>query len=424
MSKIQFRTCGPAWSGPDRNGLCQQGRAEARMVGRAARGILLALSRVALIAVAVVTAAVATGWGTGHLYASAQDVIPDAVSCDECRLTWDVEVTLGTEDGSGSLPGAPSFVTTDSQGRHWLSFPSTAPMVFDSSGAFVQSVGRFGQGPGEFLRPVTAAPVADSVVVYDRAGRLMVFDPNLDHARSIRVPVPAIEELWVRRWPDSVATLGWATAPNMVGLPWHELDVSGDEARVRGSFGADDGQLPLGAPDRLMREQVALDGDGGAWTVPGYGEYRIRRWTEPGEMEFALVREASWFPEGSDGLSGGPDVPPSPRIVGIKQDAESLLWVIGLVPSPGWERAWEEAGIAALPEETAEVPVSAMPSMLRLRRTMIEVLDPETLTVVWREPVEAYALSWLQDGRLSVYRETDEGFPFVDLVRVRLEVDP
>ena len=66
--------------------------------------------------------------------------------------------------------------------------------LFDSSGRFVKTVGRKGQGPGEFQGPIAVfAWRADSVVVFDPANlRWTVLDPRLMASRTATAPDSAI----------------------------------------------------------------------------------------------------------------------------------------------------------------------------------------------------------------------------------------
>lgn len=67
-------------------------------------------------------------------------------------------------------------------------------LVFGRNGDFLQSIGRRGEGPGEFMDPIEVDFVdGDSIVVWDWGlGRLALFGPGGVHARNImlRPPVP------------------------------------------------------------------------------------------------------------------------------------------------------------------------------------------------------------------------------------------
>ena len=67
-------------------------------------------------------------------------------------------------------------------------------LVFGRNGEFLQSIGRRGEGPGEFMDPIELAFVdGDSIIVWDwELGRLALFGPGGVHERNImlRPPVP------------------------------------------------------------------------------------------------------------------------------------------------------------------------------------------------------------------------------------------
>lgn len=67
-------------------------------------------------------------------------------------------------------------------------------LVFRRNGEFLQSIGRRGEGPGEFMDPIELAVVGgDSIIVLDwELGRLALFGPGGVHERNVMLqpPVP------------------------------------------------------------------------------------------------------------------------------------------------------------------------------------------------------------------------------------------
>ena len=65
-------------------------------------------------------------------------------------------------------------------------------LVFGRGGEFLQSIGRRGEGPGEFMDPIELDFVgADSIVVWDwDLGRLALFGPDGLHERSVMLQPP------------------------------------------------------------------------------------------------------------------------------------------------------------------------------------------------------------------------------------------
>ena len=69
-------------------------------------------------------------------------------------------------------------------GTHQLKF-------YDSSGAFIRSVGREGEGPGEFRRMMYAWPVGDSIFVADYGlSRVSVFSAEGEFGRTVTLDKP------------------------------------------------------------------------------------------------------------------------------------------------------------------------------------------------------------------------------------------
>ncbi|MDE2782849.1 MAG: 6-bladed beta-propeller [Gemmatimonadota bacterium] len=66
--------------------------------------------------------------------------------------------------------------------------------VFSRDGEFLQSFGRQGEGPGEFIDPIEFDFVAgDSIIVWDWGlGRVVLFGPDLSHERSVMVEPPVL----------------------------------------------------------------------------------------------------------------------------------------------------------------------------------------------------------------------------------------
>ena len=105
---------------------------------RRARILLLALG-----------AANATGW---CLSAREPEVVSGQVTCGDCVITLDTVVTIGGLDGPGlHVVGMLSHVAVDRNGRFLIGEARLAEFsVFDSTGKFLRTVGRRGEGPGEY----------------------------------------------------------------------------------------------------------------------------------------------------------------------------------------------------------------------------------------------------------------------------------
>ena len=67
-------------------------------------------------------------------------------------------------------------------------------LMFSRDGEFLRSIGRVGEGPGEFMDPIELDVIGgDSVVVWDwELGRLVLFGPAGSHVRSVRLQPPVV----------------------------------------------------------------------------------------------------------------------------------------------------------------------------------------------------------------------------------------
>ena len=67
-------------------------------------------------------------------------------------------------------------------------------LMFGRDGEFLRSIGRRGEGPGEFVDPIELGVVdGDSIVVWDWGlGRLMLFGPDGSYGRSVRLQPPVV----------------------------------------------------------------------------------------------------------------------------------------------------------------------------------------------------------------------------------------
>jgi len=79
-------------------------------------------------------------------------------------------------------------VDVEANGNLWvLDAGNHRVQVFSAAGDFIRSLGREGQGPGEFAQPSRMAIVADTVVVRAERGRLSLFDLDGEHLRDVQV---------------------------------------------------------------------------------------------------------------------------------------------------------------------------------------------------------------------------------------------
>ena len=131
-------------------------------------------------AVAALVALPASLWG--------QEVVPISTDIPECSVRLREVLSLGAFDDPGGISD-PSQITRLESGEYALVSWQNGPeiMVFDSAGEYRRSLGRAGEGPGEFLDPglgrLRTAP----------DGNLLVLDPSLGRITRLSAAGDALQ---------------------------------------------------------------------------------------------------------------------------------------------------------------------------------------------------------------------------------------
>ncbi|MEX0893412.1 MAG: hypothetical protein WEB88_14695, partial [Gemmatimonadota bacterium] len=128
-----------------------------------------------------------------------------AEACAGCTLEARTLARIGTAEGNGALPHGPNGMARDAMGRYWLVFHRQPAMVFEADGAFLQTVGLTGAGPGEFQVPDHALRVADSIAIFDARSGMHVYGPDLAWVRTSAMPRAQVQDATVMAWPTTVA---------------------------------------------------------------------------------------------------------------------------------------------------------------------------------------------------------------------------
>lgn len=261
------------------------------------------MSRTAMSPTAMSRTAAVPGNRRSHLYPAATWIVllwVAAVGCDTAlggshqqvppTVTPEVEEVyrIGSVDG-GSWESFSVLVAAgfDARGHLYLLDGHDPRLtVVDPRGELVQMVGRAGDGPGEFRRPLAMAVLPDGHVVVSDAGHrgLLVFDPTGAFARS--VPLGEGEGAPSILLPHGDAEVVYAATPIMMmgGPGAGARDVSREARIVRARI---DGSGDAAVLDRAWlppRAQPRVDQEGGMTRMT-----RPMRAFEP-ELHVAVLR--------------------------------------------------------------------------------------------------------------------------------------
>ncbi len=329
--------------------------------------------------------------------------------CSRCRIDVSKLVTLGESD----LVLLPSSVEIDSRGRYWVAVPEDLTRVFDEKGRFVAAVGRKGHGPNEFVGPygVVSAP-GDSMLLFDVTGdRASLVDAQLKVGRQVRIPSMLFPVLALE-WPQRVVASGMVLTPAAAGWPLHIGSLASDEFKAITSTGYSQGVLKPNAPT-AQSQLLAPAGASEFWSADLL-RYRVSRWSSAGKVLQTIERAPTWFSKPSDDWMGNPETPPPPRLTGLSQSRDGLLWLYYRVANATWRNGWP-----VIPKGTREVS-SRKIKFERLFSTAIDVLDPRSGKLVAHLDVPDYVIVTLRNGDVVTYNVDDDDVPVLTVKRARL----
>lgn len=282
-------------------------------------------------------------------------------TCLECTIRVTPSTRLGSEgDAVGVAILAEAAV--DTRGRFAVASPMTVGeiLIYEASGRFVRTIGRRGGGPGEFEHPVKLrfGPGDSLHVLEEGIGRFTVFTPALEHARSVTLAGRAFS-FALGRSGQVVAAAPSAAEGRQFGI--QVFSPSGERLLAFE-------EVPAGenAASGAGRRHVALDREGGVWTVRP-NRYEIRSYDSQGNLRRTYRGIRDW-------ISGEPlptrwDLTRRPpgQIGALAVDDAGLVWVFAVVPDANWRPLQPQAG---------------PPDPSAIYDTLIEVFDPRSGALV------------------------------------------
>lgn len=343
--------------------------------------------------------------------------ITESPTCSQCKIEFKEIATLGDRDGPGMLvEDVPASVTRDRTGHFWVTFfrAGEPPMVFDSSGRFVATVGRTGAGPNEFQGRVFAGRFgSDTVFVLDDGNaRLSVY---LDYKQGpLRTQPLAGLLLDTQRFlvltNGTVLVNTQSASPERAGSAFHRLLPTGVWATA---FGSRESITPATIYRLKYRMTLARSGDA-FWAARSHAP-RLERWTLTGTQTHELTRELDWFPD-SPPVRADPSRhrPSSPEIVGIREDSNGLLWIVTVVSGPRWEEGIEPF---TLPDGRV---ANRVINWERRYDTVVDIVNPATGTLIKSVKIPGVRAYFVEDGILAGPVINDLGNPAIKVWLVTL----
>lgn len=316
-------------------------------------------------------------------------------------------VELGDLSGEGALASTPIVSPRFPDGHYFVTTPwgytDELVRVFDSTGRYVRSIGRIGDGPNEYHRPEFVRLVSDSAYIFDtQADRLTVLGEHDSTGESRN---------WTHR-PYTFAELHDGTFVLSDGSwrPGWALQHVDREGELLGQLG--DSVTSDALWRRLML--LAKGAGSGFWSGRGSERLEFQFWQGPDVPGPRLTLDRDWFTEHDQPRSATRNEPRPPSVVGFWPDSAGTLWIVATVPDSEWQEGMDtcrpgEGGLEYCPVKDRRLAYDGV----------IERVDAETgeqlLHRRFDEPFYLIPEPWI----VATADENEDGWYQVTLWRVR-----
>ncbi len=384
----------------------------------------MAKAVVGVAALVMLLVSAGAAWAQGRLIPPALTRL-ETGSCARCTLRLESVVTIGTaddkelvpENGMPATPRAGQFFVGDIMGKQPI-------LQYDSLGRFIGTIGRLGDGPGEYRgAQAIAAARGDSIAIY-KYPRVAIISTETGRGRSVR-HATGIQGFRILSTPNGSTLIQNYTERNpsfVVVAP------TGETTRAFGPASKVDlgGGHAMNDPE-AQQFVLARSPSGGFWAVAMHYHHLLEHWTFDGRLVRRIERLAPWFPIHDEmALSehrrmGAGLVAPLPIMLGAWADGRGHLFVVGRVADAKWQ---EDPAAKAPPAGRvgSVLPNEALTGGIdRYFDGVIEVYDEATggLLGSWRSDV--FPGAFTETGLLVDSRQSEEGVKSFVFWRLRFD---
>jgi hypothetical protein len=348
---------------------------------------------------------ISTMAGIAGSTASQQEVVLEGpAECAACELSMQRILTIGEgiPSSEGLMCPDSSRLAEDSRGRFFVG-PSCDEqvLVYDAAGKLLGTLGRRGQGPGEFETiGYLWVDRQDRLYVFDRRhNRMSIFSPGLDLLDSVLIPGPPNGVL---QGPgDSLLLQVPVSSREYAGFPILEVDTRGG---VVSAFGAINPSYRFDRAPYLYLRAIAEAGNNRVWS--GWASaYQIELWdVETGSLLNTMKRRVPWFTEWQTYTAT------APMLRQVHVDEEGRLWTLTWVTDPD--------GLQSLDTD----PQQSSPWHLK-HDSIVEIIDPSEQRVLFSARHDLLIAYLLSGNRAVTAREDEEGGLLLDVWQLNPRIE-
>lgn len=312
----------------------------------------------------------------------------DVALCTTCISSTRI-ATLGERDGPGFLEerGLVDAVAVDGLGNYWVG-QREAIKVFSPSGHYLRDVGRGGQGPLEFIRPVW--------IQCDDRDQMRILDIGTSRETVISSTFQLITDEPLPGFPREAALLGggprWVAqmainTPDRLGLPLHVFE----QGKILSSFGMSPSTRDLSLTPITSRRVLTTDEQGFIFAVNPYS-YPLEVWRADGSRVrgYTGVDLVGPWPKPAP-LSE--ENPPLDRVFDMYVDEDDYLWMGIWRARADWRDKVEERV-----DPRGRVALAPIEHDTTLYRTQIQVIDLASGIIVARQYEDEFLFRFLGAG--------------------------
>jgi len=253
---------------------------------------------------------------------------------------------------------------------------------------------------------------SDTVMVLDFNRQLSVVAPSGGFVRRSHVPVSAADSLVMGDgsvvFSESPPTMPGDTEATIFHVfnPGQDIaEVSFHRVEIKGGGGAP--RFYIFSAQESDRFWTASDAD---------DRYEVMLYASDGTLVRRFARDPAWLrPLPTEDYLAPPRAYIADLVV-----VEDRVWIAGRHPVEEWTRYWNREIFG---EGRGEVSAREI-EFTRLYRSVVDVVDIETVQLVTSARVPGLVLGLLPPLHVATYREDDAGVPYVDVFRMTFDSRP